>query len=498
MGHRRALILALLAAGLLAGSARALQPGATGSVQIRNGAVDVNEADNFTWTGTHDLTTGVLRLPNSTTAMTTCTDGDIKLDTDAGAGARLLVCVGGVPVPMDNAFGSEIDPTEMANTLSFAGSQVLDLNTNSAAIKLPITASDPASNGVFLIDSTSGEPEWYANSAVNRLADYTKNTGRSGSQTILGSATADGSDTGALNLAASGAVGGARGAYLVLNGNEQAFKGLVMLSAGDSNDAGGAGAIAFYTDDTSGVFGTPRMVIEQDGNLCVAQATAGSVIACSRTLGFGGNVAQTVGMERHTTSNTAGNTLTINAGGATSSATNKDGGTLRLAPGTNTGTGRALVAVSKQTVATASGTSDGTQLDALVVGPFKALADATTTALANATLASNTSAGVVINYSVQVVDGSNHVQNETGRVSCSVINSNGTFLQGGTNGCTKYGNQNVVTASGGGTLTVTWTMTAANPAVVSINADTTLTPSTGYPRVQYNIQNLTDQAVTIQ
>lgn len=62
-------------------------------------------------------------------------------------------------------------------------------------------------------------------------------------------------------------------------------------------------------------------------------------------------------MERHTTSNTAGNNLTISAGGATSGATDKSAGDLILSSGISTGTGTSKIQF--QTVpAGSSGTSD--------------------------------------------------------------------------------------------------------------------------------------------
>jgi len=56
-------------------------------------------------------------------------------------------------------------------------------------------------------------------------------------------------------------------------------------------------------------------------------------------ISLGGNAARTIGMERHTTANTAGNNLTVNAGGATLLATDKAGGTLNWYPGVPTGQG---------------------------------------------------------------------------------------------------------------------------------------------------------------
>jgi hypothetical protein len=53
-------------------------------------------------------------------------------------------------------------------------------------------------------------------------------------------------------------------------------------------------------------------------------------------------------------------------------------------------------------------------------------------------------------------------------------------------------------AATAGTLTCTWTITAASPAVLTLNCDTSLTPSAGYPSVTFSLENLTQQAVAIQ
>jgi hypothetical protein len=78
---------------------------------------------------------------------------------------------------------------------------------------------------------------------------------------------------------------------------------------------------------------------------------------CSVTVILSGTTAQTLGMARNTTSNTAGNNLTIEASGATSAATDKAGGNLVLSSGTSTGTGSS--SIQFQTAkASVSGTTD--------------------------------------------------------------------------------------------------------------------------------------------
>ncbi|MBM2817028.1 MAG: hypothetical protein HW421_3790 [Ignavibacteria bacterium] len=77
---------------------------------------------------------------------------------------------------------------------------------------------------------------------------------------------------------------------------------------------------------------TERIRIKADsGNVGIGTSNPGNILS------FGGNSARILWLERHTTSNTAGNNLTIQAGGATSGATDKTGGDLLLAAGLSTG-----------------------------------------------------------------------------------------------------------------------------------------------------------------
>lgn len=70
-----------------------------------------------------------------------------------------------------------------------------------------------------------------------------------------------------------------------------------------------------------------------------------------------GQYPATLWMERNTTANTAGNLFTIQAGGATSSATDKNGGSLLLRSGISTGSGESRVTIQSYH-AGSSGTSD--------------------------------------------------------------------------------------------------------------------------------------------
>ncbi len=82
------------------------------------------------------------------------------------------------------------------------------------------------------------------------------------------------------------------------------------------------------------------------------------------------------------------------------------------------------------------------------------------------------------------------MQIEVGHAIYSVTNKAGTI----TASINKAGNQQNVTA---GTLTITFTVTtASSPVSIQVNANSTKT-STGYPRVTYSVENLTQQAIAI-
>lgn len=100
----------------------------------------------------------------------------------------------------------------------------------------------------------------------------------------------------------------------------------------------------------TGVAGTIYAKLNATG-LALLMGTATPTYAIS----ISGDAARQIWMERHLTSNTAGNILTVQSGGATSGATNKAGGKLVLSSGISTGTQSSSVEIW-----TAAGGSSGT------------------------------------------------------------------------------------------------------------------------------------------
>ena len=116
----------------------------------------------------------------------------------------------------------------------------------------------------------------------------------------------------------------------------------------------GSWGLGLYNEHNSGhvsiYTGSPiaeRVRVTASGNVGIGSSAPG------QNLSFGGQSAQSIGMDRST--GTVGNNLTIQAGGAKSASTNRNGGTLNLAGGTATGSGFSQISFQ-----VANGGSSGT------------------------------------------------------------------------------------------------------------------------------------------
>lgn len=184
-------------------------------------------------------------------------------------------------------------------------------------------------------------------------------------------------------------------------------------------------------------------------------------------------VAQTLSVQGGSGTNIAGATWTQRASLGTGNAV----------PGRLHITGGALSATS--------GTTQQTAVDRAVFNATKVLTNNSAITITNVTVASNSNAGGQIGYLIEVTDGTDF-QYETGVVSFGVTNKGGVFSG---NTATKFGNHQNATS---GTLTVTFAISGANPALLSCNANSSLTPSTGYPRITYWLMSESAQAIAIQ
>ena len=133
-------------------------------------------------------------------------------------------------------------------------------------------------------------------------------------------------------------------------GNVQTYS-YIQAGIEDATSTSEDGNIQFLTV-TNGT-ASEKMRIDAAGSVGIGTSSPTNILS------LGGNSARTFWMERHTTANTAGNTLTIQSGGATSGATDKNGGNLLLQSGTATGTGSSAITFSTAT-AGGTGTTDRT------------------------------------------------------------------------------------------------------------------------------------------
>jgi hypothetical protein len=193
---------------------------------------------------------------------------------------------------------------------------------------------------------------------------------------------------------------------------------------------------------------------------------------------------------------------TFRAQSVVAGSTNIAGATWTLIGSLGTSQG-APGAIDLQTggLISASGTTQQTAVSRTVLGASKVLTNNTVTTVVNVTDANNTVASGFVDYTVEVFNGTD-LQYESGSFTYGVTNkggtiANNTITQAGASGVGVTANY-PVNKTTSGTLVVTWAISAANPALLSVNANSSLTPSTGYPRVTYTIRNLTQQAIAIQ
>jgi len=172
-------------------------------------------------------------------------------------------------------------------------------------------------------------------------------------------------------------------------------------------------------------------------NSTIFQSTSGNIgigtTSPTNILSFNGTSARTIWMERHTTANTAGNSLTIQSGGTKASSTNKNGGDLLLKSGIATGTGSSNLIFYTSKAGT-SGTTDITPTEKMRITGAGKVGIGTTNPLAKLDLYSDeTSYTKMISV--------NNINTITGRgdmnflvdLAGDVFSSNGYYITSGIN-----------------------------------------------------------------
>jgi hypothetical protein len=119
-------------------------------------------------TGDMDIGSGVLQLPNSTTAPGTCDVGDVYFDTDATSGQKILGCeTANNWTPQGSsgtgAFSDSGDPVALNTTTkeveigpTLAGSAKLTIHGDADEPQLLIQANSTQTNAVVIIENSAG------------------------------------------------------------------------------------------------------------------------------------------------------------------------------------------------------------------------------------------------------------------------------------------------------------------------------------------------------
>jgi hypothetical protein len=145
------------------------------------------------------------------------------------------------------------------------------------------------------------------------------------------------------------------GTGLTMSNDTLSAGGVDTTSLSNRIDAkvGGSGTLNYVSKFTSSNTIGNSLIFDNGTNIGIGTATP------NYSFSFNGNAIRTISLERHTTSNTAGNTLVVQAGGSTLSSTDKDGGNLLLVSGQATGSGSSKIELSTATSGS-SGTTDRT------------------------------------------------------------------------------------------------------------------------------------------
>ncbi len=225
--------------------------------------------------------------------------------------------------------------------------------------------------------------------------------------------------------------------------------------------------------------------IQSTGNVGIGTTSPTNILS------LGGNSARTIWMERHTTANTAGNNLTLQSGGATAGATDKDGGMLVEAPGLSTGTGKSSIRLQSLSRAASTATSNNTLEDRFIVPSVKNLTNNSAIGLFTISLPTLAMAGGQIHYSITASDGTD-MQVHTGLVNYAAVNKGGVYTTSIVDADTPAVD---ATATSSGTLTDAWTITTGtNIITINCQAISSLTPTT--LTIKYTVQNNSNQTFT--
>lgn len=210
----------------------------------------------------------------------------------------------------------------------------------------------------------------------------------------------------------------------------------------------------------------------------------------TNTISLAGSSSKSIGIVRNP-SNSSGVNLTINAGGGTSGGTDLSGGDLILQSGQSTGTGKSNI-ILKTSKTSTTGSSDNIISERLVIVGGRPITEDTDTALFDISLSAGTTCGGQIFWETSNTDGT-ELQAYSGITSFAVANKGGTYTTTLT-----QNPLNDAKALTSGTIQTTWSITnGSNKITINVNNNSSFTPASGHPRINYQVMNNCYNTLTI-
>ena len=193
------------------------------------------------------------------------------------------------------------------------------------------------------------------------------------------------------------------------------------------------------------------------------KAMFGADVAPTYDISLGGAAARTLGVERHSTANTAGVSLTVQGGAATTGATDKAGGSLIIQTGLGTGSSTpARLDIQADAQGTAAGTTDHSRVTRIGINGTAALTSGVATTVVSIPLSTLQMAGGTLLISIEVSDGVD-VISFSGGCHYSTVNKGGVFTST---------TQSILAATAKSdavdTYTIAFSFTGANPNILQV------------------------------